>query len=209
MNTSRLEAFTDAVIAIVMTVLVLGLHNPDGNTFAALWEMRHAFIVYLVSFATLAVYWNSHHHLFQKAELVSGPILWWNMLLLFWISLFPFTTSWVGSDLLSPAAVITYGALMLVADVTWFMLTRALVRAHGKKSNIAVYVRDSKKSLLTIVVIGAGLLLSWLCPPLVVIACVISLLLWIVPDENIEIIRRVKKVRKNKVDKESNHVKAP
>ena len=198
MNTSRLEAFTDAVIAIVMTVLVLGLHNPTGNTFTALWEMRHAFLVYLVSFATLAVYWNSHHHLFQKAEKVSGPILWWNMLLLFWISLFPFTTSWVGSDILSPAAVITYGALMLFADLTWFMLTRSLVHVHGKGSEIAVYVRDSKKSLLTIGVIAAGLVLSVVWAPLVVIACVISLLLWIVPDENVHFFKRVKRIRKER-----------
>ncbi|MCL2745510.1 MAG: TMEM175 family protein [Coriobacteriia bacterium] len=196
MRTTRLEAFTDAVIAIAMTILVLGLSSPEESSFSALWALRHSFAVYLISFATLAIYWVNHHHLFQAAKTVSGSVLWWNIALLFCISLFPFTTVWIGADLFSQAAAIAYGALMLTADVVWFFLGRSLVHAHGKGSALISYLQNSKKSIRTIAVIGLGLIVGWYWPPAVMLGCLTSLLLWVVPDKNIEKFMREAKAPK-------------
>jgi uncharacterized membrane protein len=186
MRTSRLEAFTDAVIAIAMTILVLGLSSPEEGSIAALWALRHSFAVYLISFATLAIYWINHHHLFQAARKVSGPVLWWNIVFLFCVSLVPFTTAWVGTDIFARAAVFSYALLMLLIDLVWLFLGRSLVAAHGRQSPLSSYLENARKSIATIVVIGIGLALGWLWPPAAIIACLVSLLLWMIPDKNIE-----------------------
>jgi len=186
MSKTRLEAFTDAVIAIIMTILVLQLNSPEGGNFSALLQLSHPFLVYVISFATLAVYWNNHHHIFQAAKVVSGKILWWNILLLFCISLFPLTTVWVGKDLSLRAPQITYGVLMLAADVVWVFLARALLLEHGKDSPLSRALAGSKKSAFTIGIIIAGLAVGWFWPPAVVLSCLISLIPWIIPDKRIE-----------------------
>jgi len=186
MNKSRLEAFTDGVIAIIITILVLELRRPEGGTFAALWELRHAFFIYFVSFATLAIYWNNHHHLFQAVTAVSGKILWLNILLLLCISLFPFTTSWVSTYLFSQAAAITYGLLMLTADVVWLLLSRALLEKHSQNSILSQSLQGSKKSAFSISIITTGLIIGWFWPPAVIIGCLVSLTPWIIPDKRIE-----------------------
>ncbi|MCL2760863.1 MAG: TMEM175 family protein [Desulfuromonadales bacterium] len=186
MGKTRLEAFTDAVIAIIMTILALELKRPDGATFADLWALRHSFLVYFISFATLAIYWNNHHHLFQAAKVVSGRILWWNIILLFCISLFPFTTVWVGEYLTSRAAEITYGVLMLAADVVWVFLAYSLLREHSKESTLYRSLVGSKKPAFTIGVIVIGLIIGWFWPPAVILFCLISLIPWVVPDRRIE-----------------------
>ncbi|MCL2725020.1 MAG: TMEM175 family protein [Polyangiaceae bacterium] len=186
MSKSRLEAFTDGVIAIIITILVLDLKSPASADMSALLKMVHPFLVYVVSFATLAVYWNNHHHIFQAARGVSGKILWWNILLLFCISLFPLTTSWVGQQLHSRVAQMTYGALMLAANVVWAFLTRALLKEHSKDSMLARALAGSRKSAFTIAIIVVGLFAGWFWPPAVILSCSISLVPWVVPDRRIE-----------------------
>ena len=186
MSTRRLEAFTDGVLAIIITILILGLKRPNGATFAALWDLRHLFWVYLVSFLTLAIYWNNHHHLFQASEVVSGRILWWNFLLLLFISFFPFTTDWVGDHLDSRAPQITYGVVMLAADVVWVFLSRSLLREHGEESTLHRSLVGSKKSAFSIGIICVGLVIGWFFPPAVIISCLISQAPWVVPDRRIE-----------------------
>jgi uncharacterized membrane protein len=187
---SRLEAFTDGVIAIIITILVLNLNPPEKTDFSALLGLSHVFLVYVVSFLTLAVYWNNHHHMFQAVKVVTGKILWLNILFLFCISLFPFTTAWLGENLLSRTAQITYGALMLAADIVWVFLARELVREHSKESSLAKSLKGSKKSAYTIGAVLCGLAVGWFWPPAVMIGCLLSLLPWIVPDKQIESLMR-------------------
>ena len=186
MSKSRLEAFTDAVIAIIMTILVLDLKSPDGASVADLWEMRHSFSAYFVSFVTLAVYWSNHHHLFQVAKVVSGKILWWNTLLLLCLSLFPFTTAWVGKFVGSTTTELTYGALMLATNVVWVFLSRALVQKHGKDSPLSNSLAGSKKPAFTIGIIIAGLIVGWFWASAVRFLCLASLIPWVVPNRRIE-----------------------
>ncbi|MCL1939813.1 MAG: TMEM175 family protein [Desulfovibrionaceae bacterium] len=190
MAKSRLEAFTDGVIAIIITILVLTLTPPAKADLSALLGLSHIFLVYVVSFLTLAVYWNNHHHMFQAVKVVTGKILWLNILFLFCISLFPFTTEWLGANLLSRTAQMTYGALMLAADIVWVFLAHELVRAHSKESTLAKSLKGSKKSAFTIGSILCGLAAGWFWPPAVMIGCLASLLPWIVPDKRIEALMR-------------------
>ncbi|MDR2610527.1 MAG: TMEM175 family protein [Clostridiales Family XIII bacterium] len=197
MSKSRLEAFTDGVIAIVITIMVLELKVPKEPTFSALMESRYHFLVYLVSFLTLAIYWNNHHHLLQIARRISGRVLWCNIVLLFFLSLFPFTTAWVDEHLTSRTPELLYGGVMLVADIIWLLLAQELVRENGKGSAIHEALKDSKKSYITIGLILAGLIAGVFWPPAVMIMCVLSMLPWIIPDKKIE-----KHIRETLLEKE-------
>ena len=119
MPKTRLEAFTDAVIAIIMTILVLDLAVPAQPTFAALWDLRFKFLIYILSFVSLAIYWNNHHHLFQISKIINGKILWYNMAFILFLSLFPFVTAWVDEHILERAPEITYGIVILLADIAY------------------------------------------------------------------------------------------
>jgi uncharacterized membrane protein len=188
MNKSRLEAFTDAVIAIIMTILVLELEMPDGATFAALWELRFQFLIYLVSFLTLAIYWNNHHHMFQASKHVSGKVMWLNILLLLFLSLFPFTTAWMSDNVTGRAPELLFGIVMLAADIVWVFVGLALCEENGPDSLIAKTVKSSgmKKSRITIVLISAGIAVGIWVPMATLACCALSLVPWIVPDREIE-----------------------
>jgi uncharacterized membrane protein len=188
MNKSRLEAFTDAVIAIIMTILVLELEIPESASFAALWGLRFQFLIYLVSFLTLAIYWNNHHHMFQASSHVSGKVMWLNILLLLFLSLFPFTTAWMSHPVDGRAPELFFGIVMLAADIVWVFLGQALCEENGPDSLIAKSVRSSgtKKSAITIILISAGIAIGIWVPTATLIACACSLTPWIVPDRDIE-----------------------
>ena len=186
MSKSRLEAFTDGVIAIIITILVLTLQPPKKADLAALLGLSHSFFVYVISFLTLAVYWNNHHHMFQASKTVSGKILWWNILFLFCISLLPFATEWLGDHLMSRTPQIAYGTLMLATDIVWMFLTRALLRAHKRENTVLKSIEGSKKSTYSIGAILCGLAAGWFWPPAVMIGCLLSLTPWIVPYRRIE-----------------------
>ncbi|MFV0560403.1 MAG: TMEM175 family protein [Enterococcus sp.] len=187
MSKTRLEAFTDAVIAIIMTLLVLELHAPTEATWSALGEMGHKFIIYIISFATLAIYWNNHHHLFQLVHKIDGRVLWANNLFILSLSLFPLVTAWVGDFLDSWPAQATYGIVILLANTTYYLLARHLLTIHGKDSKLGIAFRDFRKSYVSMGLMLIGLLFGWLVNPVLVLgANIIILLMWIIPERKIE-----------------------
>ena len=183
----RVEAFTDAIIAIIMTVLVLELHEPDAGDFAALFAEWHRLLIYLVSFLMLAIYWNNHHHLFQAARTVDGKVLWANNFFILALSLFPFVTSWMGDYFSSLAPQLTFGLMVLAADVMFFVLARNLQHVEEGNGAVGVYFNRYWKSWVSV---GANLLAIVLGilvrPELVFIGNALMLVLWVVPERRIE-----------------------
>src|SRR5512140_2334596 len=150
MSKDRLEAFSDGVIAIIITVMVLELRTPQGSEPAALRPLAPIFLSYVLSFVNLGIYWNNHHHLFQAVEQVNGSVLWANLHLLFWLSLLPFATAWMGENNFATWPVALYGADLLFAAVAYFILTRALLALHGPESTLAVALGSDFKGRISL-----------------------------------------------------------
>ncbi|MCA8968500.1 MAG: DUF1211 domain-containing protein [Planctomycetes bacterium] len=187
MNKSRLEAFSDGVLAIVITIMVLELkvpaHSPELSDLRPLLPV---FSSYVLSFVYLAIYWNNHHHMFHTAKHASAGIMWANMHLLFWLSLVPFTTGWMGENHFAPVPTALYGVVLLCAAIAYFILQGAMIRRHGRESVLARAVgRDIKgwTSLgLYLIAIPVALVLPWLAGVLYAVVA----LVWLVPDRRIE-----------------------
>ena len=186
MTKGRLEAFSDGVIAILITIMVLGLNVPRGADLAALLPLAPVFLSYLLSFIYLAIYWNNHHHLLQAIERVDGRVLWANMHLLFWLSLVPFATAWVGENQFAALPVALYGAILFLAAVAYFLLVRALIALHGSESVIAVAVGSDFKGKISIVIYVAAVLLAFVKPWIACGLYVGVAILWLIPDQRIE-----------------------
>lgn len=186
MTKTRLEAFSDAMIAIIMTLLILELTPPTGDGFIGLWDLRYRFLVYVLSFVFLAIYWNNHHHLLQVSKVIDGSVLWANFLLLFFLSLIPFATSWVDENLMSFAPEFTYGMVLLCADIAYAILLSTLKKVNGKDSKVALAHIGYKKLKITIVINVIGLLIGIMVPIVIIIFYVFGLLLWIIPEKRIE-----------------------
>src|SRR5713101_5283972 len=186
MKTSRLEAFSDGVLAIIITIMVLELKVPHAVELAALKPMLPVLLSYVLSFIYLGIYWNNHHHLFQGATEVSGGILWANLHLLFWLSLFPFTTGWMGENHLAPTPTAVYGFVLLMAAIAYYILERAIVAREGHGSLLASAIgRDWKGKLspvLYFIAIPFAFVNSWIASGLYVFVA----LLWLIPDPRIE-----------------------
>jgi uncharacterized membrane protein len=174
------------VLAIIITILVLEFDVPSVGDFSALWEDRYHFIVYIVSFLTIAIYWINHHHLLQVTHHVSGTILWWNIILLLFLSVFPFSTAWVSNFPSKQAPELFYAVVMLLADITWVFLARALVKENGVGSTVARALEGSKKSQITITLIILSIIAGLFFPYAAIIGCILSLLPWLNPDEKME-----------------------
>src|SRR6188508_1632521 len=140
MEKNRLEAFSDGVLAIIITIMVLELKVPHGSDFEALKPLLPVFLSYVLSFIYVGIYWNNHHHLFQAAEEVSGGILWANLHLLFWLSLFPFTTAWMGENHLAAMPTAIYGFVLLMAAIAYYVLERAIIAKQGRESLLALTI---------------------------------------------------------------------
>ena len=186
MGKGRLEAFSDGVIAVIITIMVLELRAPHGTSLAALASLGPAFLTYSVSFVFVGIYWNNHHHLLHATQHIDGRVLWANLHLLFWLSLVPFTTGWVGEN---PAAAIptaSYGVVLLMAGVAWLLLQAALLRRNGPDSVLAHAVgRDLKGKLSAffyVAAIGLAFVSAWIADALYVLVA----LIWFVPDRRIE-----------------------
>ncbi len=186
MKTTRLEAFSDGVLAIIITIMVLELKKPEEVDLAALKPLLPHFISYVLSFIYVGIYWNNHHHLFQAAQQVSGGILWANLHLLFWLSLFPFTTDWMGESRLAPTPTAVYGAVLIMAAIAYYILERAIIAKEGRDSLLARAVGEDWKAKLSLaiylVAIPLAFVNSWIAGALYV--C--SALLWLIPDPRIE-----------------------
>lgn len=187
MPKSRVEAFTDAVIAIIMTLLVLEIHQPAGAEFKDLLAVSHKFVIYVVSFVFLAIYWNSHHHLFHLVTKVNGRVLWANNFFIFSLSLFPFATAWVSDHFLNLVPQVTYGAVFFLANVAYYTLYKALSSAHQNEESFQNYKKDLQKMYLSIFGMLFGILLGFLINPLLIfVVNVLILLLWLIPDRDTE-----------------------
>jgi len=186
MTKGRLEAFSDGVIAIIITIMVLELRPPHGETFASLVPLRDKFLSYVLSFVFLGIYWNNHHHLLQAAKRVDGRVLWANMHLLFWLSLVPFTTAWMGEGGFAPVPVATYGVVLLCAGVAYFLLSRALVARHGEGSVLARAVGNDTKGLLSVVLYAVAIAVALPAPLVSCAIYVVVEVIWLVPDRRIE-----------------------
>ena len=186
MSKGRLEAFSDGVIAIIITIMVLELKVPQQAGLAALRPLVPIFFSYALSFVFLGIYWSNHHHLFQATQHVDGRVLWANLHLLFWLSLIPFVTGWMGENEFAAWPVALYGAVMLFAAIAYFILTRALLALHGSKSVLATALGRDFKGKVSIVIYLVAISLafrnSWLAGTLYVLVAV----MWLVPDRRIE-----------------------
>lgn len=186
MTSGRLEAFSDAVIAIIMTIMVLELVPPDEPTLDALLGLWPVFLAYILSFAMLAVWWNNHHHLLQAAHTVSGRVLWANMLLLFWLSLVPFVTAWMGDTEFASLPMAAYGVVLILAAFSYAFLTRALIAAPGQTPTLAEALADNRKGILSPIIYGIAVVVAIFAPFVSFGLYVVVALMWIVPDPRIE-----------------------
>src|SRR5881397_3521426 len=186
MKTSRLEAFSDGVLAIIITIMVLELKVPHATELSALKPLLPVLSSYVLSFIYLGIYWNNHHHLFQATEQVSGGILWANLHLLFWLSLFPFTTGWMGENHLAPTPTAVYGFALLMAAIAYYILQRTIIAQQGLDSLLATAIGKDWKGKLSpvfyLTAIPLALVSPWIANGLYVFVA----LLWLVPDRRIE-----------------------
>jgi uncharacterized membrane protein len=186
MGTNRLEAFSDGVIAVIITLMVLELHAPDGADLDALRPVLPGFLVYLLSFVFVGIYWNNHHHMLHVAKKIDGSALWANLHLLFWLSLLPFTTAWMGGHHSAAVPTAVYGADLLLSGVAYYVLERALIRADGAASKLGAAVGGGMKERVSTVCYVAAIpfafVSTWISDALFVIPAAI----WLIPDRRIE-----------------------
>jgi uncharacterized membrane protein len=186
MSKTRMEAFSDGVIAILITIMVLELRAPHEPTLDALRPLIPTFMSYVLSFVYLGIYWNNHHHLIQAIQHVNGPVLWANLHLLFWLSLIPFVTSWMGEAHFATIPVVMYGVVLVFCGIAYFILTRALIALHGRQSKLATALGNDFKGKISVALYLVAIALS---PVSAWISCGIYTFVaitWLIPDRRIE-----------------------
>ena len=186
MGKGRLEAFSDAVLAIIMTIMVLEMKAPHGDSLASLKPLMPVFISYVLSFVYIGIYWNNHHHMLHAAKYVNGRSLWANTHLLFWLSLIPFVTGWMGENNFSTLPVVFYGIVLLMAGVAYYFLAHSLAGLHGKNSTLAEAFGNDWKGILSVVSYAVGIGLSFIRPWLGMLIYATVAIIWFIPDTRIE-----------------------
>jgi len=186
MSKGRLEAFSDGVIAILITIMVLELKVPLKADWSALFPLIPVFLSYVLSFAFLGIYWNNHHHLLQAIKHVDGRVLWANLHLLFWLSLIPFVTGWMGESQFAARPVALYGTVLLLAAVAYYILTRTLLSLHGKESVLASALGRDVKGKVSVVIYAVAIALSFVNSWLACALYVLVAIMWLIPDRRIE-----------------------
>ncbi|MGA9365713.1 MAG: TMEM175 family protein [Bacteroidota bacterium] len=186
MSKGRMEAFSDGVLAIIITIMVLGLAVPHGADLAALRPIIPTFLTYALSFVFLGIYWNNHHHLLQAIKHVDGRVLWANLHLLFWLSMTPFVTRWMGETNFAAWPVAVYGVVLLFAAVAYFILTRLLVALHGKDSVLATALGSDFKGKVSVVIYLVAIPLAFVGALLACSLYVLVAVMWLIPDRRIE-----------------------
>ena len=186
MTRNRLEAFSDGVIAILITIMVLELTIPHHDHLADLWELRSVFLSYVLSFLYLAIYWNNHHHVLYLTDRVTGGVLWANINLLFWLSLVPFATAWMGENSFTSTPTAVYGAVLLMAAIAYYILVRVIIRSQGRDSLLARAIGSDFKGRLSVVLYATAIVLALWAPlgALAIYGAVAAI--WLVPDRRIE-----------------------
>jgi TMEM175 potassium channel family protein len=186
MTKGRLEAFSDGVIAVLITILVLELHTPHGADWSALQPLREVFLAYVLSFVFLGIYWSNHHHMLHATERVNGAALWANLHLLFWLSLVPFVTGWVGQTSVAPLPAALYGVVFLGAAVAYTILQAILIREHGPTSKLAAAVKKGVKEQVSLALYAIGIPLAFYNGRIAVAIYASVAAIWLVPDRRIE-----------------------
>ena len=186
MDSSRLEAFSDGVLAIIITIMVLELRAPDGVDLAALWQRAPVAVSYVLSFIYLGIYWNNHHHMLHVTQRVNGAVLWANLHLLFWLSLVPFVTAWMGENHFAALPTAAYGVVLLLAAIAYWVLQRVIIAAEGKNSILAAAVGSDWKGKLSPLLYVIAVLSALKFPVLAWAIYVFVAVIWLVPDRRIE-----------------------
>jgi uncharacterized membrane protein len=186
MSKGRMEAFSDGVMAIIITIMVLEIRPPHSADWTALRPLLPVFLSYLLSFVFLGIYWNNHHHLLQAARRVNGRILWANLHLLFWLSLTPFATNWMGENPFTAWPVAAYGTVLMFAGVAYYILARALVWHHGKDSALAKALGHDVKGKISVLFYAAAIALAFVNPWTSCAIYVLVAVMWLIPDRRIE-----------------------
>src|SRR3954462_1780197 len=186
MKTSRLEAFSDGVIAILITIMVLELKTPEGHEWSDLVRLGSVFCPYVLSFVYLGIYWNNHHHMIHMTDRVTGAVLWANLHLLFWLSLFPFGTAWMGDSHLAPLPTATYGFVQMMAGIAYYILKETIIRAQGPQSKLLAALGSDFKGRISVVAYAAAIALASVGTWISVLIYVSVAAMWLVPDRRIE-----------------------
>jgi uncharacterized membrane protein len=186
MPKSRLEAFSDGVLAIIITIMALELHVPEGREFSALRPLIPVVLAYVLSFAYVGIYWNNHHHLLHATKRVKGAVLWANLHLLFWLSLFPFVTAWMGENVLAPHPTALYGAVLMMAGFAYWILERTIIAAEGEHSLVAKAVGHDRKGIFSVTMYALAIPFAFVGHWIAQCLYVLVALIWLVPDRRIE-----------------------
>jgi len=186
MRTSRLEAFSDGVLAIIITIMVLELHVPEGPTLEDLSHSATGFLTYLLSFVYIGIYWNNHHHMFQISDRIDGTVLWGNLHLLFWLSLYPFTTAWLDESGVALTPTVVYGVNLLGAAIAYYVLQLRMMRLPVTGARLREAVGNDLKGKMSPAIYILGILLAFVEPWLALVPFIIVALIWLVPDRRLE-----------------------
>ena len=186
MSKSRLEAFSDGVLAIIITIMVLELHVPAGKDFGALRPVFPVLLSYVLSFVYVGIYWNNHHHLLHATKRVKGSMLWANLHLLFWLSLFPFMTGWVGSTGFAPHPTALYGMVLMMAGIAYWILERCIIAAEGADSVLGKAVGEDRKGLLSVALYAKAIPFAFFAHWIAAGLYVLVAFIWLIPDRRIE-----------------------
>jgi uncharacterized membrane protein len=186
MGKGRLEAFSDGVIAIIITIMVLELRVPHGADLEALRPMIPVFLGYLLSFALVGIYWNNHHHMLHAVQKVNGNVLWANLFLLFCLSLVPFVTAWMDENHFATIPVALYGGVMLLCAIAYTILARVLIAHHGKDSTLAIAIGSDQKGKISLLLYASAIPLAFVDPRISLALYVTVAIIWFLPDRRIE-----------------------
>jgi uncharacterized membrane protein len=186
MSKGRLEAFSDGVFAVIITIMVLNMNVPRGADFQALKSVVPIFLCYILSYIYVGIYWNNHHHLLQASEHVTGGILWANLALLFCLSLAPFTTAWMGENDYAPLPVAVYGVMLLSAGIAYSILSKSLIAHHGKNSVLAKSIGNDWKGKVSLLVYALAIPLAFVRPWIACACYAFVVVMWLLPDRRIE-----------------------
>lgn len=186
MTKGRLEAFSDGVLAVIITIMVLEMKSPHGTNLAALGPVLPVFLSYVLSFIYVGIYWSNHHHLLHATQRVNGVTLWANLHLLFWLSLVPFATAWMGENHWSAWPMAVYGIILLLAGFAYFLLAKVLIRLHGQESTLAKSIGRDKKTIVSLLIYAAAIPLAFVQPRIAGAGYVAVAIIWLIPDRRIE-----------------------
>jgi uncharacterized membrane protein len=186
MEKQRLEAFTDGVLAVIITIMVLELRVPAGSDFSALRSSLPLFLAYALSFANVGIFWNNHHHMLQVTECINGTVLWANLFLLFWMSLIPFVIRWMDETRFAAAPTAAYGLVLAMAAIAYILLERSIIACNGPDSKLAKAVGNDLKSTVSLFLYALAIPLAFVRPWIAIALYVVNAMLWFIPDRRIE-----------------------